>query len=72
MVFRVPKTLETKQTRKEILEIQKILKFEFMYVLESVCSGGNGKWNRGTVIKSYQVSKHMEEMKNEFKEKGRK
>jgi len=51
---------KTNKDRVEIMEIQEILKFQFMYFLEGPCSGGNGKCNRGTVRKSYQVSKHVD------------
>ena len=60
MVFRVPKTLGNKHKQMEILGIREMLKFKFMYSLESMCSGGNGKLDRGTVRKSYQASKRME------------
>ena len=48
-----------------IMEIQEMLKCKFMYFLEGPCSGGNGKCNRGTVRKSYQVAKHVDKWKND-------
>ena len=45
------------------MEIQEMFRFQFMYFLEGPCSGGNGKCNRGTVRKSYQVSKHVDKWK---------
>ena len=67
--FRKP--WNTNKNWTENLEIEKTLEIKFMHFLESRDSGGDGKWNRGAVRKSYQVWKRIENSKSHSEENWR-